>query len=239
MTNLEIINRLKTSTFADEDGEEYTLDFQPALTDEELTKLDALFPSGRVPDELREILKETRGWEGFGLEITYFDSIGEFGFEELIPHSVTLGQDGLGNFWVLEITADGRCGKIFYACHDPAVLVIFCDTLTEFLSIAEEFYNHPGENYLNEVHDDVVHDVWKSDPNTYDIAEFRQKNPSLQGLLSEFDDNRVVADLRNAKKKDGFAWGRYGSNELTKRLGNELLWVLQKKKKGILSKLFG
>lgn len=235
MTNIEIIKRLKTSTYTDEDGEEYTLDFQPALTDEELMKLDTQFPSGKIPAELREILKETRGWEGFGLEVTYFDSIDEFGFQELVPHSVTVGQDGMGNYWVLEITSEGRCGKIFYVCHDPAVLVIFCETLNEFLQIAEDFYKNPGENYLNEVHHEGVMDIWKSDPNTTDITEFRQKNPGLLKFLFGFDDNSVVADLRYAGKKDGFAWGKYGQ---VKRPGDELLWVLQKKKKGFLSKLF-
>ncbi len=240
MTTLEIIQKLKSSTFVDEDGENYTLDFSPGLTDNELTFLKTKFPSGIIADELVEILRETKGWEGFGLETTFFDSIGEFGFTELIPHSITLGQDGFGNFWVLEIKENGHLGKIYYACHDPAVLVIYCDTLNEFISTLVDFYTDPSENYLNDVHESIVMDIWSTNPNTTDIRDFRTNNKEFDSFLNEFsDDNWVVADLRNKSKKEGFAWGLFGSNQFTKRHPNELVWVMQKKKKGFLSKLFG
>src|SRR5688572_5796681 len=115
MTNLEIIKKLQAGTFADEDGDEYTLEFEPALPAEELSELATRFPLGKIPPEIREILQETKGWGGYGIEQCYFDSIDEFGMEELVPLSITLGTDGFGNFWLMEITADGRCGKIFYA----------------------------------------------------------------------------------------------------------------------------
>src|SRR5688500_6661456 len=99
MTNIEIIERLKTAIFTDEEDEVYTLEFQPGLSDDELAELDAQFPTGKLPAELREILKVTKGWEdAYMLETTFFDSIDEFGFDELIPHSVVLGHDGLGNY---------------------------------------------------------------------------------------------------------------------------------------------
>jgi hypothetical protein len=240
MTTIEIIRRLKTSTFIDEDQENYTLDFKPGLTDEELESLKKEFPAKKIAEELVEILRETRGWEGYGLETAYFDSIDEFGFTELIPHSVTLGHDGFGNFWVLEIKDNGELGKIYFACHDPAVLVIYCDTLNEFFVTLEEFFKQPDNNYLNEVHDKVVMDIWSSNPNISDIADFRKNNMEEKSFLSQFvDDDWVVADLRGKTRKDGFAWGRFGSNQLTKRHPSELIWVIQKKKKGILSKLFG
>ncbi|MBX2969978.1 MAG: SMI1/KNR4 family protein [Cyclobacteriaceae bacterium] len=240
MTTIEIIKKLKSSTFVDEDNENYTLDFKLGLTDDELISLKSKFPSNRIADELLEILRETKGWEGYGLETAYFDSIDEFGFTELIPHSITLGHDGFGNVWVLEIKNNGDLGKIYYACHDPAVLVIYCDTLTEFFKSLVEFYENPGDNYLNDVHEKVVMDIWSTNPNTIDIAEFRKSNKELDTFLNEFpDDNWVVADLRNKTNKDGFAWGRFGSNQFTKRHPDELIWVIQKKKKGLLSKLFG
>jgi hypothetical protein len=240
MTTIEIIKKLKSSTFVDEDNENYTLDFKLGLTDDELISLKAKFPSNRIADELLEILRETKGWEGYGLETAYFDSIDEFGFTELIAHSITLGHDGFGNVWVLEIKNNGDLGKIYYACHDPAVLVIYCDTLNEFFKSLVEFYENPGDNYLNDLHEKVVMDIWSTNPNTIDIAEFRKSNKKFDTFLNEFpDDNWVVADLRNKTKKDGFAWGRFGSNQFTKRHPDELIWVIQKKKKGFLSKLFG
>ena len=44
MTNLEIIEELKQSTFIDEDGEEYNLEFQDGLTEEQIENLKHQFP---------------------------------------------------------------------------------------------------------------------------------------------------------------------------------------------------
>ncbi len=240
MTTIEIIKKLRASTFTDEDGEKYKLDFQPGLTEDELESLRTRFPSNKIPTEIAEILRETKGWEGFGLETAYFDSIDEFGFTELIPHSITLGHDGFGNFWVLEINDKGELGRVYFACHDPAVLVIYCDTLNEFFNTLEEFYKNPGNNYLNDVHDNVVMNIWSTNPNTTDITDFKKNNNDMNSFLNEFTgDNWVVADLRNKTRKDGFAWGRFGPNQFTRRHPDELIWVIQKKKRGILSKIFG
>jgi hypothetical protein len=240
MSTIEVIKKLKTSTFTDEDGQDYSLDFKPGLTEEELKSLKTKFPSNKIAGELLEILRETKGWEGYGLETAYFDTIDEFGFSQLIPHSVTIGNDGFGNSWVLEIMANGELGKIYFACHDPAVLAIYCDTLNEFFLTLAEFYQNPSNNYLNEVHDEVVMDIWSANSNSSDISEFKKGNADLHSFLNEFtDDHWVVADLRNKTKKEGFAWGRFGPNQFTKRHPNELIWVIQKKKKGFLSKMFG
>src|SRR5688500_1702917 len=111
MTTIDIIKKLKSSTFVEEDGEKYTLDFQPGLSEEEIELLKTRFPANKIADELLEILRETKGWDGYGLESAYFDSINEFGFMELIPNSVTLGHDGFGNSWVLDIKDNGELGK--------------------------------------------------------------------------------------------------------------------------------
>ena len=84
MTNLEIIKKLKESTFTDEDGEKYQLEFQDGLTDSEIEQLKEQFPSNNIDSEIIEILKETKGWDGYGPEMVYFDSIGQFGFWEFI-----------------------------------------------------------------------------------------------------------------------------------------------------------
>lgn len=140
---------------------------------------------------------------------------------------------------MLEIKENGELGKIYFACHDPAVLVIYCDTLNEFFVTLEEFYKNPSDNYLNDVHDKVVMDIWSTDSNTIDISDFKKDNNELNPFLKEFgDDNWVVADLRNKTKKHGFAWGRFGPNQFTKRHPSELIWVIQKKKKGITVKDF-
>jgi hypothetical protein len=103
MRNIEIIKTLKESTFKDEDGEDYSLEFQEGLTDSEIKNLEKHFPNETLDYELKEILKETRGWHSYGLDGIDFSSIDHFGFTELSPYSITLGHDGYGNFWILDI----------------------------------------------------------------------------------------------------------------------------------------
>lgn len=239
MKNIEIIKKLRVSTFTDEDEEEFSLDFQDGLTDSEIKELSRLFPSNKIDAELAEILKETRGWEGYGLEQVDFSSIGQFGFLELSPNSITLGHDGLGNFWILDILDDGTLGQVYYACHDPAVFVKYSDTLNEFLNGLLEFYESPSENYLNEIHDKVVFDLWSSGGLIIEKSDFINSNKEFEGFLSDFEgDEWVVADLRKAKNGDGFAWGKFGPNNLSKRHPSELIWVIKKKKKGFFARLF-
>lgn len=72
MTSLEIIEELKQSTFIDEDGEEYNLEFQDGLTEEQIEDLKHQFPKKHIPEELVQILKVTKGWDGYGPEMVYF-----------------------------------------------------------------------------------------------------------------------------------------------------------------------
>lgn len=240
MKNIEIIKKLRTSTFTDEDEEQYVLEFQEGLTNAEIDNLSKLFPNNTIDVELVEILRETKGWEGYGLEQLDFSSIGQFGFLELSPHSVTLGHDGLGNFWILDILDNGTLGHVYYACHDPAVFIKYSDDLNAFLNTLIEFYETPSENYLNEIHDKVVFDIWSSGGKVFEKTDFLNTNKEFDGFLQNFEgDEWVIADMRNAKNGDGFAWGKFGPNNLSKRHPHELIWVIKKKKKGFWAKLFG
>ena len=240
MRNIEIIKTLKESTFTDEDGEDYSLEFQGGLTDSEINELEQHFPNRTLDNELKEILKVTCGWEGYGLEGVDFSSIGQFGFTELSPYSITLGHDGFGNFWILDILNDGSLGHVYYACHDPAVFVKYTKDLNGFLQSLIEFYESPSENYLNEVHENVVFEIWKNGGNMNEKLDFLNKNNQFSDFLNEFEgDEWVIADLRNSANKEGFAWGKLGPNNLTKRHPNELIWVIKNKKKGFFRRLFG
>ncbi len=239
MKNIEIIRKLRASTFTDEDEEEYGLDFQDGLTDTEIDDLAKSFPNDKIDKELIEILKETRGWEGYGLEQVDFSAIGQFGFLELSPNSIALGHDGFGNFWILDILGNGTLGQVYYACHDPAVFVKYSDNLNGFLNSLIEFYESPTENYLNEIHEKVVFDIWSNGGLVFEKTDFQSRNKEFDGFLSEFEGEEwVVADMRKAKNGDGFAWGKFGPNNLSKRHPSELIWVIKKKKKGFFARLF-
>jgi hypothetical protein len=242
MTNLKIIKKLKESIFTDEDGEDYQLEFQPGLNDSQIEELNEKLPGRNIDSELLEIVKETKGWDGFGLDMVYFDSIGDFGFTELSENSLSLGNDGFGNSWILDLMNDGSLGKVYYACHDPAVLVVHSQTLNEYLLTLLEFYENPDNCYLNQIHDVVVNDVWEKNDLCSSKLDFETANKGFEEFLAKHEgDEWIVADLRNGQNKDGFAWGKFGPNQLTERHPSELLWLMKSKvqKKGFLSRLLG
>jgi len=213
---------------------------QDGLTDSEIELLKEQFPSNYIDSEIIEILKETRGWDGYGPEMVYFDSIGHDGFWELSANSLTLGHDGLGNHWILDLSENGKANKVFFVCHDPAVFVVNSQNLNEYLNHLLEFYESPDKCYLNEVQDKTVMTIWDENNFCSSKTEFENKNPEFRDFLKKFDgDEWTVADLRTGKNKNGFAWGKFGANQFTERHPTELVWVIKNKKKGFLSRLFG
>jgi hypothetical protein len=238
-TNLEVIDILKSSKFIDEDGEEYTIEFQDALSDDEINKLADNFPSQTMDLQIKEILKITRGWDGFGMDIVYFDSLDQFGLIDLTPHSLTLGNDGFGNNWVLDIYPDGSLGHVYFACHDPAVFIKHSENLNEFLNHVLEFHKSPSNCHLQDIHEEISFEIWETGGNCMDKLDFLKMNQSFEGFLSKFEgDDWIVCDLRTAKNKEGFAWGKEGPNQQIARHETELIWVIKKRQKGFLSRLF-
>ncbi len=206
MTNLEIINLLKEKTFTDEDDRDYRLEFQEGLSDQQIESLRTNFPNRTLSNELIEILKITKGWTGHGPSPIFFDSIGYFGFEEFSQHSIELGGDGLGNSWILDIDDKGILGKVFFACHDPAVVVIHSQNLNEYLHHLYEFYEQPGNNHLDEIHEKTVMTIWENNSDCISKNSFLEKNPKFSDYMKKYESaNWTVADLREGKNKLGFA----------------------------------
>jgi len=240
MTNLEIIKELKESTFIDEDGDSYKLEFQNPLTNKEIEDLKLKFPHNTIPEELLDILKFTKGWDGYGAEMVYFDSISEFGFTGLFPQSISLGTDGFGNYWILDLLQNGQLGKVFFVCHDPAVMVLNAYNLNEHLSNLLDFYNDLIDSALISMDHSTVFRILKNNDNTLPKSEFSKLYPQYIEYLDQFEgDDWTVADLRDATNNDGFPWGKFGPRLEITRHPKELLWILKNKKKGILSRLFG
>ncbi len=237
MTNLEIIQELRESTFIDEDGQEFKLEFQKGLTKEEIEDYKSQFPNKTIDPELIEILRVTSGWEGYGPSPIIFDNATCYGYSELTPNATALAHDGFGNYWVLDLDDNGNLGKVFFSCHDPAVIVLNSQSLNEFLFHLLEFYKDPSNNHLNEIHDKTAFSIWKSGGSTVSKKEFINANPEFRIFLSKYvGDNWTIADLRKSENKDGFAWGKYGPNQLIERHPSKLIWVIKNKKQGIFAR---
>ncbi len=242
MTPTEQLKAILTEKYTSEDGDEYQVELKPGLTDQQIDDLEKGFPTGQIPNEIRELLKFTSGFEFYGLEEVNFVGVGQFGFEEFFPTSVQLAGDGFGNFWVLDINKNGQWGNVFYVCHDPAVIVKHSDNLAEFIKHVDEFGKKGKESNLDVIHEVTVMDIWTINNGFMDKSTaLASTDEKLKLFASSLPDNFVISDLRDKPIKSGFAWGKFGPNiDKAKRHDSELLWGVEKvEKKGLLSRLFG
>lgn len=242
MTPTEQLKSILTEKYISEDGDEYNVELKSGLTDLEIDELEKQVPTRQIPNEIRELLKFTNGFEFNGLEEVTFDGIGQFGFEEFFPNSVQLAGDGFGNFWILDINKNGDWGNVFYVCHDPAVIVKHSDNLTQFIEHVNDFGKNGNKSNLDIIHEKVVMDIWSKENGFIELENAKQSNDAtLKNFAFLLPDNFVIADLRNKQNQSGFAWGKFGSNiDKAKRHETELIWGIEKPiKKSLFSKLFG
>ena len=242
MTVTEKLKSILTEQYVSEDGDEYKVELKEGLTDLQINELAKRLPTGQVPNEIRELLRFSSGFEFYGLEEVTFDGVGQFGFEKFFPNSVLLAGDGYGNFWILDIDNKGNWGNVFYVCHDPAVIVKHSENLTQFIEHISDFGKNGNKSNLDIIHEKVVMDIWSKNDGFIELEKARQSTDTiLKNFALTLPDNFVIADLRDKTIQSGFAWGKYGPNiDNAKRHENELIWGVEKRsKKGLLSKLFG
>ncbi|MCE3229686.1 MAG: hypothetical protein K0S32_4237 [Bacteroidetes bacterium] len=241
MTLTEQVKKLSKEIFITEDNEQWTLELRKGLSEKEISKLEESFPGNKLPDEYKELLKFTIGFEFYGAEAISFDAIDSFGFDGLFVHSIELGQDGLGNCWILDVDDKGNFGKVFFVCHDPAVIIQQSENLLQFLNHLGEYAVYPASHKLITTDSPVPFDIWKNKQGLTDVAGYRQSpDPLLKEFALSLSDNYFITDLRNSLNGSGFAWGKFGADSEIKRCNHELVWGIGKheKKKGFFSKLF-
>lgn len=242
MTALEQLKAILSNRYETEDGDEYKVELKPALNDEEVDNLAKQLPTGHIPNDIRELLKFSSGFEFSGIDEVTFDGVGQFGFENVFPYSVQLAGDGFGNFWVLDVDKKGNWGHVYYVCHDSAVVVKHSEDLAEFIKHVDEFGKIGSQSHLDTIHEKTVMNIWNGDNNFIEVQQAKNSSDTtLKHFAENLSDNFVVADLRDKPNGAGFAWGKFGPNiDNAVRHETELLWGFEKqKKKGLLSKLFG
>lgn len=241
MTVTDQLKSILTEQYISEDGDKYKVELKSGLTNQQIQDLEKLLPTGQMPNEIKELLKFSSGFEFYGLEEVTFDGVGQFGFEEFFPISVQLAGDGFGNFWILDIDKNGNWGNVFYVCHSPAVIVKHSDNLTQFIEHVNEFGKNGKKSNLDIIHEEVVFNIWQEDNGFIELEHARKAGDTvLKSFAQSLPDNFVIADLRNKSNQNGFSWGKFGSNiDNVKRHETELIWGIEKPiKKGFLSRLF-
>lgn len=247
MRPLDAIKEAEGRQLEDESGTVTTLKLLPPLNDAEIRDLESSLPCP-LPEEARELFSYCRGLDG-GPEGTFTDIVQEvefsglgdvFGLEEIFPHSVPVVHDGAGNFWVVDLVGDSTSwGPIFYACHDPPVIVYQTDSLAHFISELLRLGNPPRESELAGVHNEHDGRIWRENPGvmTHDQC-LGSGDADLEEFARSLDETWLFVDLRRPRLGEGFSWGRYSSRPDTlQRHGETRLFACQQQRRSFWRRL--
>jgi hypothetical protein len=235
LTMNPIINFLKQTegtVFVNEDGYKDDFKLKQHLTEQELLAFEKSLPCA-LPDDMRELLRFARGFDGVLDGVDFADSVG-FGLEEIFPHGRSLAADGYGNFWVVDLTRESKSfGPIFYACHDAPVIAYQTDSLLHFIREVVRFGNKPWKSEIDEVHETFTSRIWRENPCVLTFAQcLAAADADLKAFAESLDESWEFADLREPKLGDGYSWGRYGPKTLNRRYGDKKIFACQKKSFG-------
>lgn len=237
---LQVLQAVKGATLKEEGGSEYRLELLPAATAEEIISLEAVLPHP-LPAELKLALNFSKGFANGPLETLSLLSLEPFGLEDLFPFAYPIGHDGFGNYWVVDVTADGW-GPVYYACHDPPVIAYQAATIQEFLRSAVALNVDGPRSDLDLVHEEVVNRIWKAKGDLADATSYQQdSDPAIRGFVESLPLGARLVDLRSPKVGDGFPWGVFGPKTQIVRHGTVPVWAVTapEKRPGLFARLFG
>lgn len=214
-------------------AEEQRVELLPPLNNDELRRLEAQIPCP-LPEDARDLFQYARGFSvrhpalhGAHHRLSEVDLSGldaEFGLEQLFPQALSIADDGCGNYWVVDLTRNATSwGPVFYACHDPAVVVYQADDVAGFI---EDVFS-PGNKL--EVVQKAAGEIWWKNPAVITYEECANStDEDLKNFAQSLDPSYQFVDLRRAKLGDGFSWGRYGAATVSKRSGEMRVFAYQR-----------
>jgi SMI1/KNR4 family protein SUKH-1 len=241
MSPKQIVESVLYERFEDEDGDAFSVQLHPGLSESEYRDFVARLPAP-PPDDIRELLLFTRGFDFNPVEKVDLRGELEFEYEPAFPHGLPICGDGFGNFWVVDVNPEsGAWAPIFYACHDPPVIAWQAQSLGEFLNGLFELGRRNATSAVGHVHDSVVFEIWKRNPGLVPVPEARGSDDrELRTFAEQLDERALIADLRDTRIGSGFSWGRYGPDTLVQRDGPPLLFAITPPGgKSLLQRLFG
>ena len=133
-------------------------------------------------------------------------------------------------------------GPVFYACHDPPVIAYQAPSIEAFLRDVVAMPVDDPRSPIDEVHERVVNRIWSENPGLRSPEEaLASRDPALREFAATLPGDAMIADMRNARRGDGFSWGRHGPRTEIRRFGTERIWAIHRppQKPGIFSRLFG
>lgn len=222
------------------DDDVYTATCEPGLQAAEIEAIAQRF-GAPLPDDLRALLATTRGIDGLELAIDFTGGQG-FGLEELFPRALPIAQDHQGNAWIVDCVSQPEPeAAVFYACHDPPIVLWQCRGLATFLHELARSYGGDEGSLIDAVSGDVPHRVWTSHAHALErAAALASSDDAVRGFASTLDDAWSIVDLRAATPGMGIAFGRYGPRTRLRRHGELRLFACAPPEGGgWLSRLLG
>lgn len=231
-TPLDIVRTAEgTELRYEPDGLPERLELLPPLNGPAIERLAARIPCP-LPGPVRALLEHTRGFANGPLESLEIGGLGAFELPEVFPFPVDIAHDGFGNYWVVDLTsASTRWGPIFFACHDPPVIVYQSPDLSHFLAETLKLGDPSGpRSELDVVHEEHSARVWRENPGVLSRDECGASgDPVLEAFARELPGEYEVVDLRRAAIGDGFSWGRYGPRTQNRRAGEHAIFAYEKR----------
>jgi cell wall assembly regulator SMI1 len=240
MRVVEIVRQAAQQNFVTEDGDPAPLELDPPLSDGDIEAFEAQIPCS-LPDDVRDLLRLCKGFAGGPVDIVDFTGADcSFEQRELLPYGLPIAGDGYGNFWVIDLLpTSGAFGPIYFACHDPPIFLYQSQTLDEFLVELFKLGVPPHKSLIDDVHEDRLHDVWRSNPGVLSHEQCLQSaDAGLCDFASQLGDTFQYVDMREVPVGFGFSWGRYGPRTVVKRHGDVRIFAYERKQ-GLLSRLLG
>ena len=168
MTAIEHIKAAQQSKLVDEDGDQVSLELLPPLAGEEMASLQERLGQP-LPDELRMILTFCSGIDGCLAGVDFTGASMSFAQVEIFPNGLPIAADGFGNYWVLDLTPETtQVAPVFFACHDPPVILYQSADMASFLSEVCRTYTPPHKSLVDDVHEDRLFEVWRRNPGVVD-----------------------------------------------------------------------
>src|SRR4051794_1692991 len=110
-----------------------------------------------LPGDLRALLDRAGGVDGGALETIDFTGASfDVEIRDIFPSGLPIAHDGSGNHWVLDLTPDAAPPLVFYASHDPPVVLVQSPDLAHFL---DEVFSEPVPSRESLVHEDRLFHV--------------------------------------------------------------------------------
>jgi hypothetical protein len=137
-----------------------------------------------------------------------------------------IAADGFGNHWVLVIRPGAAArGPVWFACHDPPVVLHIADDLSGFLRHFLDAHRGGGApNPYACTHRDAMR-VWEEKRAWPTAAELREAgDPLVAELIGGLPERAEVIDLRGGGR--GFVWERYDTYSAARRKVHALLFGL-------------